>query len=352
MRVSKNHSARFMGKTSRVVLASLALFGMAAVAACSSTPSSQGSSSAAPTTAKKDPVEYTFVYASPGSTEAIVREAMKNLDEKYGTKGEYVTVADSEVAVSGLASNKFQFTTGVAATVMQAQQNQNAPVTFIGDIALIDWMLVAKKEITSCADLKGVRMGLHSPGGVSTAIYKAWFEENCKPADAPKILYIAGSPNRFQGLMADQLDATMLQLEDTLDLPSDKFQISANFAKDLSWVKSSTLAVTDEFRTKHPEIVQHFLEEILLVNRKVNEDSTVLAGLLTKWRAQQVGDRAEILAKANVDAGIYSKDGAMAMEDIQKSIELYVAAGSLNPGLKAADIADRQYLDAALAKLK
>jgi hypothetical protein len=50
-----------------------------------------------------------------------------------------------------------------------------------------------------------------------------------------------------------------------------------------------------------------------------------------------------------VETGYLDGTGSMSYEDMQATIDLYVQAGALKPGLKAQDIADRQYLDKALA---
>jgi ABC-type nitrate/sulfonate/bicarbonate transport system substrate-binding protein len=327
-----------------VLVAALSVIALAATACGSSSDdvATPGSS------AGGEKISYTFVYPSAGTGEAVVRQAMKNVDAKYGYSGEFVDVAESEIGVSGVASGKFDFVTGVASTVMAAQQSQNAPITFIAQITKNDWTLAAKAGINGCADMNGKRMGLHSPGGVSTALYKAWFDKNCDSSVKPKTLYVPGSPNRLQGLVANQLDITMLQAEDTLDLPEGKFHLMANFAKDLPEIETSTMAANDDFLKKHPEVAVHLIEEILKVNRANLKDASVWAKLITEHKPELAKD-AERIAKLHVETGYLDGTGSMSYADMQATIDLYVQAGALKSGLKAEDIADRQYLDKALA---
>ena len=331
---------RIFKKSRRLSLAVVAL-ALAATAACGSSDDSSGDGDG-------DGVKYSFAMGSSGAAGAFYQGAMERSNKKHGYRGEWVELAGSEVAVSGIASNKFQFGAGVAATVMTAQQEQDAPLTFIGDFMRMFWTLVASNDIKTCDDLDGVNFGLHSPGGVSTAIYKSWFTKTCDDSVKPKVLYVEGSPNRLQGLLAGQLDATMLEVDDTLDLPADRFGIMVNFSKDLPEIEANTVYANDTFLKEHPEVATDLLAEMSALAKEVKADPSVMADLIKKYKPE-LAKRADQIAKAYVDGNLFAEDGAMSMEDLTKTIELYQEAGAVKPGLKAEEIADRQYLEKALS---
>lgn len=266
-------------------------------------------------------VEYNFAMGASGAAGAFYQGAMERSDEKNGYEGKWVELSGSEVAVSGIASNKFQFGAGVAATVMAAQQEQDAPLTFIGDYMRMFWSLVAKTDIKTCEDLDGMRFGLHSPGGVSTAIFKSWFAKTCPDSVKPKIVYIEGSPNRFQGLMAKQLDATMLEIDDTLDLPKDRFHIMVNFAKDLPEIEANTIYANDTFLKEHPEVAVNLLKEMSALAKEIKADPSVMSDLIKKYRPE-LAKRADEIAKAYVEADLFAVDGSMSTKDLTKTISL------------------------------
>lgn len=305
-----------------------------------------GASSKSDDASGSDAVEYNFAMGSSGAAGAFYQGAMDRSNAKNGYKGKWVELAGSEVAVSGIASNKFQFGAGVAATVMAAQQEQDAPVTFIGDFVRMFWTLVGKNNIKSCEDLDGVRFGLHSPGGVSTAIFKSWFQQNCPDSIKPKIVYVEGSPNRFQGLLAGQLDATMLEVDDTLDLPADRFGIMVNFSKELPEIEANTIYANDTFLKDHPDVAVNLLAAMSELAKEINADPSVMAGLIKKYKPE-LAKNADSIAQAYVDGDVFIEDGSMSMADLTKTIELYQGAGAIKPGLTAEDIADRQYLEKA-----
>jgi ABC-type nitrate/sulfonate/bicarbonate transport system substrate-binding protein len=320
----------------------ITLLAVSLVAACGSSGENKKASGGG------DAVEYSFAMGSSGAAGAFYQGAMERSNTKYGYKGKWVELSGSEVAVSGIASNKFQFGAGVAATVMAAQQEQSAPLTFIGDYMRMFWTLVGKNDIKTCEDLDGVRFGLHSPGGVSTAIFKSWFAKTCPASVKPKIVYVEGSPNRFQGLMAKQLDATMLEVDDTLDLPADRFHIMVNFSKDLPEIEANTVYSNDTFLKEHPDVAVNLLKEMSALAKEVKADPSVMSGLIKKYKPE-LAKRADEIAKAYVDGNLFAEDGSMSMEDLTKTINLYETAGAVKPGLKAEEIADRQYLEKANA---
>lgn len=293
-------------------------------------------------------VSFSFAMGSSGAQGAFYMEAVERVNKDHGYNGEWVELTGSEVAVEGIASNKFQFGAGVAATAMAAQQEQGAEVTFIGDFMRLIWTLTSKSDMETCDDLDGARFGLHSPGGVSTALFNAWFDQACDSSVEPEILYIEGSPNRLQGLMADQLDATMLEIDDTLDL-DDKFHVMVNYSADMPEIETNTIYANNTFLKEHPEVATDLLAEASQLAAEVNEDPSVLADAIRKHKPE-LADKADTIANAYVDADVLVEDGAMSKEDLEATIKLYEVAEAIKPGLTFDDIADRQYLDKALSE--
>lgn len=302
--------------------------------------------------ASSSPGTFRFVMGAPGSSGALTQAALAQLNERYGYQAEFVEVTDSEVAASGIASGKFQFGAGVSATVMQAVQSQDAPLTFLVNQLKMQWMLVAKEGIEGCQDLDGVRMGLHSPGGVSTALFNAWLEQNCDTsAVSPKLTYVAGSPNRSQGLAAGELDAAMVELEDELPLPDEGFRRLANFGESFPEVKQGPVYGNSQYIKDHPKVVMRLVAELVRVNRKANEDPAYFASLIKKYRPE-FAETASVAADAYVESGLLPKDGDMSLSDVQATIDLFTETGTLEPGLKASEITDLTYLERALKQLE
>lgn len=301
------------------------------------------------TTEAVESVSFAIVTGAPGSNQVLTMEALDRLNQKYGHQGEFLDIADSEIAVQGVADGQFQLGTGTASTTMLAMQI-GAPMLFIGEEIRNPWVLAAKNEIQSCADMDGRRFGLHSPGGVSTALYDAWYNANCDPSIEPNILFVAGSPNRVQGLLEDQLDVTMLLVHDTFALPSDDFHIMARFSTELPDVKTGLYYGNEEFLREHRQVVVQFLTEVVLVQREVQDNPELLEQLILKFLPERQATAALEAASA-VELQLFPPDAGysgLSPQSLQASIDTYVAAEVLEPGLDPNGILDLSFLEEAL----
>lgn len=322
-----------------VILATMALVTTACAGGSTSESSGQGPSK----------VAFKFTMGAPGASGAIVREAIAQLNERYGHKGQFVEVAESELAVEGVASGEFQVGSSTTSAVMQAMQ-QGAPLTFLSELLRNQWTLQAKQTFEGCRDLDGARLGLHTPGGVSTALYDAWVEQSCDSGVSPNRLYIAGSPNRFQALLADELDVAMIEIEDGIELPQQRFHTVANFSKELQEVKTGLIYANDAFLRQNPQAVVQLLAEIIRVQRKVNDDPSYFNQLLRK-HVPEVGDQAEAIANAYTEGELFPANGGMTQQQVKATIDFFTQVGRLDPGMKPADIVDRSYLQRGLRSL-
>jgi ABC-type nitrate/sulfonate/bicarbonate transport system substrate-binding protein len=87
---------------------------------------------------------------------------------------------------------------------------------FLG-MASSDFLMVARKELTSCESLDGKRIAVQSREGTTGVLAARWFEKEC-PRARPNIMIVPGSENRVAGLIAGQLDASPIDSQNTAQL--------------------------------------------------------------------------------------------------------------------------------------
>ena len=274
--------------------------------------------------------EFTYVTGAPGDAQATTATAIDNINARYGYKGKWVQIANSDLVVQGMAAGKFDLATGTTSAVMAIMQ-KGASLTFIGEEEHSTWNLVFKSDMKGCADLNGKRLGLQSAGGVSTALYKLWFSENCSQDDQPQLLYVNGSPNRVQGLLADQLDAAMVETPDLGQLPTDRFHTEFDFSTQLPQVKTTLFYSSNDFLQKHPEVVTRLLAEVDRLHQQVNTDPNALADMVRKKLPEQAKD-ADQIAKLSSEAKLYPNDVSITLEDLNKTADAYAKAGLITAG--------------------
>lgn len=288
-------------------------------------------------------IEFTFAQGSPGLVKAFILEALDRVEQKTGHRGEFVELADSDLVVQGAAEGQFDIASSTTSAVMKVIQD-GAPLKFVTETSRNQWTLMAKAGIESCADITGQRLGLHSPGGVSTALYRAWYERNCD-GETPVEMFIEGSPSRLQAMEADQLDIAMIELEDTLAMPTDQYTMLANFTTELADIKTGLVYVNDSFAAEHADIVQAFVDELSAVQNEVMADPAVFVEIAEKWGAETAAPLADV-AEAYIRQGMLPLDGGMTTDDLVSSIALYEEAGVIEPGLTPDDVADFSYIEA------
>jgi ABC-type nitrate/sulfonate/bicarbonate transport system substrate-binding protein len=298
--------------------------------------------------AKKTGPKFTFAMGSPGISGTLMRESLARMNFKYGTQGEFLEIADSDLVVAGGAAGKFEMGSSSTASVMKVIQ-LGSPMVFVGENSRNQWTLVGKNGLNTCADLNGKRLGLHSPGGVSTALYRAWAIKNCG-ASKPSELFIAGSPNRLTALIGGQLDVTMMEVEDTLSLPAGQYRIISNFSRDLTEIKTGLIWANKEFLNQNKVLVGNLMYENIRMAQEINGSAKSFSQMVLKWAPEY--KNLDAIVAAYQAAALFPIDGGTFFKDLDTSSAFYAKAGSIKPGLLATDMASLVPLNLAKALLK
>ncbi len=299
--------------------------------------------------AKKGKLKFKLATASDGMSGVPVREALERLNFKYGYQGELVFVSNSDLVIAGGASGQFQMGNSSTSAAMKVIQEGGA-VKFIGENVKNTWTLVGKNTIKSCADLDGKRLGFHSAASVSTAMYRNWAVKNCAASVKPVEQFINGSPNRLIALNADKLDATMMEVEDTLGLGAGT-QVIANFSKTLPEIKTGLVWSNNDFLAKNPDVASQYMYELIFLSNEMNTNAQTFKRLALK-HTKGFEDRMDRIIAAYQQANLFPSDPQQFFKELDLTSNFFVGAKVLKPGLVAKDMAVLQPLNAALNKLK
>jgi ABC-type nitrate/sulfonate/bicarbonate transport system substrate-binding protein len=299
--------------------------------------------------AKKGKLKFKLATASDGMSGVPVREALERLNFKYGYQGELVFVSNSDLVIAGGASGQFQMGNSSTSAAMKVIQEGGA-VKFIGENVKNTWTLVGKNTIKSCADLNGKRLGFHSAASVSTAMYRNWAVKNCAASVKPVEQFINGSPNRLIALNADKLDATMMEVEDTLGLGAGT-QVIANFSKTLPEIKTGLVWSNNDFLAKNPDVASQYMYELIFLSNEMNTNAQTFKRLALK-HTKGFEDRMDRIIAAYQQANLFPSDPQQFFKELDLTSNFFVGANVLKPGLVAKDMAVLQPLNTALNKLK
>jgi NitT/TauT family transport system substrate-binding protein len=290
---------------------------------------------------------FTVGFTTAGVPSVGLLAAIDELREQ-GYTIETPEVAEPELLIEGIVNGEFQFSSETTTAALLGAQ-LGGDVKVIADLALNSWTLYGDEEITSCADLDGKRLAIHSQAGVSTALVRNYIASEC-PDASPDYLVIAGSPNRYAALLAGEIDASPLELADAIALENeagDRFSQLTSFAESLPTVHPTAVYGSGSFMAENPALVEDLLAGLLEQNRQIAADPAYLEGLIEEYLGE-IPHSEEVAARYSE---LFPVNGGLDEQAVADTIDFAVDAEVIEPGLTVEEAADLSYLDAALERI-
>lgn len=288
--------------------------------------------------------------SSPGYTDLPMLLALERLGAQgYGT--ESVNFHASEIAIESVAKGDTPLGGGSSYPALQAMQ-KNADLKFIGERNANEWVILSTPDIKKCSDLEGKRLAVHSEAAVSTAMVRIWLKENC-PQTKPNIIIISGSDNRANALLAGQIDATPLELANVIDVENKapgKYGRLADFASGLPNLSTSSMYVNGSFLTKNRAAMVDYVAEQIKVHREAAQNPQILKDAIQKY-IPELAKNADIIIKGYAAINGFDVNGGLTAQRVKYTIDFFVNADQLKPGLSTEGTSDLSILNDALARV-
>jgi NitT/TauT family transport system substrate-binding protein len=324
-------------------------------ATASGATSSGGTSSGAPAgSPRAGTKEFSVAFTSLGMSSAPFLAALDDL-RGQGYKIETPELAESELVTQGVASGQFAFGSGANNSTMTAVA-AGAKLKLLVNRVNNEWTLYARTNITDCAGLGGKKLAIHSEGAVSTAMVKNWVKEKCSGTE-PSYVVIPGSPNRLAALLADQIDASPLELTDAVtidDKASDKFHLLASLSEDLPDLQTTSIYANGDFVEQNPGTVDAVVKAVLQQFQKIDGDAAYLQQVAEKYVGNALDkDTIEAAAKKYVELKMFPTNGGLTEENLKYTAEFFGpdGAGAVDKVLNVDEFADLSFLERARSEL-
>jgi ABC-type nitrate/sulfonate/bicarbonate transport system substrate-binding protein len=298
--------------------------------------------------------EFPIGFTSLGLSSVPFLEAIDRLNAD-GYKITTSVLAESEILTAGVASGDFAFGSGANNAVMAAAEKGGdikAVVTRVNN----EWTVYAKTDIPDCAGLNGKRLAIHSQGAVSTAMVRNYIQVNC-PGTEPEYIIIEGSPNRYAALLANQIDASPLELSDGVAIEAeagDRFHQIASFANDLPDLQTTSITVNGAWATANPGSVDAVVRAVLEVHREIDGNAALLQQLAEKHIPDAINPATIAASVAKyVELKMFPVDGGITAENLQFTAEFFGpdGTGSTSTVLTLDQFSDLSFLEKALDDL-
>ncbi|GMA30496.1 ABC transporter substrate-binding protein [Litorihabitans aurantiacus] len=273
---------------------------------------------------------------------ALTIEAM----EADGYEVEQVLFDAPETLAQAVAAGEVDLGFTSAGTVLSVV-DAGAPVSAFLGITRPDFVMVAVPEIDSCEATDGQRLAIHSREGTTGSLTEIWLDDVC-PGTEPEMLVVAGSENRMAGLLADQIDASPLDLMTWTQIEAEypgRFALVEGYG-DPSIVASYFFA-TDAYLDSDAETVQAFTDAYLATLADVEEDPTAAQDKAVELipEVDEAVMREVISAWAEND--LWPGAEGVSDEDVQATIDLYSRTVAFETIEGPADLVTTEFVDAS-----
>jgi NitT/TauT family transport system substrate-binding protein len=294
-------------------------------------------------------------FTSVGLSSAPFLAAIRDLNENHGYDIKTPILAQSELVAEGVAQGQFAFGSGANNGVLSAIKN-GANLKVVVDRVANEWTLYVRNDITDCAGLAGKRLALHSDGAVSTAMVRNYINTTCSGTQ-PQEIFIEGSPNRVNALLEDQIDASPLELGDSITIDNDagdRYHLLSSFSADLPNLKTTSIYVNGDWAKQNPQSVTDVVRAVVQQFRHVSASAANLRAVAEAEVPDAINeDTIDEAAQKYVDLRMFDVNGGVTEEKLNYTAEFFGPNGTktVDRVIPLAEWADLSYLNAVLNEL-
>lgn len=271
--------------------------------------------------------------------------------EAQGYKVEKTYVANSTLLAAALARGDADLSVFNTQTAWKAI-GKDAPIKTIAQFTGGTTVLASKSEIRDCGELAGKRVGVAATSGTSPALLDLYLKDKCGGA-VPEFIVITESVGRRAALLAGELDAAVMPVEELIKLRDeapDKYHELIPLSKTFPNVQVDAIHIREGLAQENSEMVKDFLRAMLKANRAVVAEPSLLIDQAVK-RLELDAATARKISEAHLANGIWDANGGLTEENVRGTIDLYREIGALEGEIKVEDVADLSFLNAVLDEM-
>jgi NitT/TauT family transport system substrate-binding protein len=264
---------------------------------------------------------------------------------KQGWKIESVTFTRTDLNIQALSQGTVQMSIALSIDPLRAIE-KGGKIKWIMENTPGEFVMIAKKEIPKCENLTGSRFAIHGETSGTSVAAKRWILDVCKAS--PTIMVLPGGENRIIALRNGQIDATLVQLSDWLNLDAQapgKFHVIVS-AGPFN-ISGSGLWANNDWLEKNRDVAAAYVAETLKTFRMVNANPKLLEKATLTYVPDTRPEALPATLKAYRQIGAWPQNGGDASM-LEDAIRFFTEQGELKPGLDSKQIVSPASLQSAL----
>jgi ABC-type nitrate/sulfonate/bicarbonate transport system substrate-binding protein len=255
----------------------------------------------------------------------------------------------TDLNVQALAQGTIQLANSQVMDPVRAIQ-KGAKLLFLMENNGGEFVMIAKREIKDCKETDGKRFAIHGEASTTSLAVKLWLQNECKVN--PNIMVIPGGENRIVALQNNQIDATLVQMGDWLNLDSQapgRFHILRT--GNLFNISGASYWANADWLRKNEEVATAYITELLKTFRQVHASPKILEPVAAKHLPDMPKQIIAPAIKAYLEFVRAWPQNGGDTSILDDTVKFFTDRGELKSAVNTKEIVDPKILAAALAKL-
>lgn len=255
----------------------------------------------------------------------------------------------TDLNVQALAQGTIQIANSQVMDPIRANQ-KGAKLVFLMENNGGEFVLVGKNEIKDCKDTDGKRFAIHGEAATTSLAAKLWLLNDCKVK--PNIMVIPGGENRIVALQNNQIDATLVQLGDWLNLDAKapgKYHIIKS--GNLFNISGSSFWANVDWLRKNEDVAVAYLAELLRSFRMVHANPKILEPVVAKHLPDMPKNIIAPAIKGYIEVVRAWPQNGGDTSILDDTVKFFTDNGELKSAVNTKEIVDAKILAAALSKI-
>ena len=272
--------------------------------------------------------------------------------ERLNRNGWNVTSVEftrTDLNVQALAQGTIQIANSQVMDPIRAIQ-KGAKLSFLMENNGGEFVMIAKNEIKDCKDTDGKRFAIHGEAATTSLAAKIWLLNDCKVK--PNIMVIPGGENRIVALQNNQIDATLVQLGDWLNL-DDKAPGRYHIIKtgNLFNISGASFWGNVDWLQKNEDVAVAYVAELLKSFRMAHANPKILEPVVAKYLPDMPNNIIAPAIKAYLDVVRAWPQNGGDTSILDDTVKFFTDSGELKTPVNTKEIVDSKILASALAKV-
>jgi ABC-type nitrate/sulfonate/bicarbonate transport system substrate-binding protein len=228
---------------------------------------------------------------------------------------------------------------------------EGAPLITFLDMAPTQFILGAKKEVQTCADLDGRPVAISEVSTVSGAMLNVYIERNCPEAE-PDFLIVKKASGRMAALLSGEVDAATIDLQGLIYLEGEDpgaYHALIIFAEEFPGLQINSYVTRRDLAEQYPELIKDLIRAVFDARRSL-QDPQLLSEAIVEYLPVQPPDPQQV-ADLYLSGSTWDLSGEYTLDTVQATMDFMQEYGDLAPELEAKDVADLSYYEAVLDEI-